>query len=375
MVDLTLHDWVLIAISLLTLIPFARLIQLFVKRKIPEYLLFSVVFLGTAVSAFTDVCARHLDSLTLWQIDHAAQNTVYLVLFVHASRMTWEKTPKKLAVPVSTMYIAIIALLASWRQYTSEQDRDIIHRVPATKLDTGVVLYGLEQTLLSDVFQLAAACTFLYGYCALKPDTPSKEIRTAIRVQQLAAGILVLMTAIELSEAVAPKVLKGAFLIVVVIALFAYVFYATPEAILLSPVNISALLIYTNHGLPVSSVRLGPVSKNVQSTSAAVIAGVLTAVRHTFKQMGREGKGIKQVVLTDASMLVAELGELRFLGLVDRPSEIFMVALRNFAYRFTELNKGKMRKLVQGAEFVDIKDMIPECFPYASGLDVHEWEI
>ena len=170
--DLEYDNILMILAGFFALIPSLRLIQLYQRTKIVEYLTFASVFFLSTVFTVSTTVADLSNALLAWQITYFTRNTTYFLFFQHTSRMLWYKPPTYIIYPGVILYSITSMIILLW--------------VPAVGVPGADTSYSHFEVSLraSDAFSGEKQSPRSHGDCFVANTAPPAPRRSAGQVSQ-----------------------------------------------------------------------------------------------------------------------------------------------------------------------------------------------
>lgn len=250
MVNLSLLHLANIAISTLALIPSLVLIRMFIRTRISEYLLFAIFFIFGSIAGYMVVIVDLTNALIYWKILGISTNATYFVLFLHATRVRWEKPPRLIwYVGLSWFSILVVSILLWQSMDLPDRARVLFWEMPANyspvtsggaglEISDNVYLYASSFSVLGTLFIIFTVCLLLYTYTTLKPVMATKRVNRTRRLWILAfIPLLIFWVNVMpgvgiLSNTIAPG------LVIVLLVLVVYITIFLPESVLITQTQI-----------------------------------------------------------------------------------------------------------------------------------------
>ncbi|MFV2014640.1 MAG: hypothetical protein ACC656_04390, partial [Candidatus Heimdallarchaeota archaeon] len=243
----------LITAGIIALLPSYKLFKLYYETKIGEYFLFGLVFFVSTLFTITSVLAELTDELIFWKLSYSFRNFTYFLFFTHTVRMVWAR-PSTLIVYLGVIQYAIVQLLLLlWSSLEDENGAGFIS-------NQNIDIYSTSNRLIANLFQLYVAILFLYGYLAIKIPNPSKELLRAFRIMIAVSITLIISRLIRVAQNFGfPQhniiELVGSMSLLLGFALVAFAFAYNPGAIMLSRAQIDGIMVISEGGTPLASLK------------------------------------------------------------------------------------------------------------------------
>ena len=188
MAVLTIDEWLVIIIGLISLIPSLILLKQYLKTFVVDFLLFSGVFLSVTVTCFSSIFADTTDLLIFFQLHRWALVFTFLFFFLHGSRVLWTRTPTIIWYIGIIWFAILIFLICFWEIMPQDDSAFVLFmEMPhgpnqfhpkGAGLQTlgGVIINSSSHRLLSDLYSLYTAGILGYTYIRIKPIHSTKKI-------------------------------------------------------------------------------------------------------------------------------------------------------------------------------------------------------
>ena len=358
----------MILAGIIALLPSYKLFRLYLETKIDEYLLFGLVFLVSTMFTFTSVLADITDELIYWILNYSFRNFTYFLFFTHTVRMIWSK-PSTFIVYLGVIQYAVVQLLLFlWSPLENDVGAGFIS-------NQNIDIYSTSNRLIANLFQLYVAVLFLYGYLTIKLQNPSPDLLRSFRIMIAVSITLVLSRLIRVAqnfgfpnhvliELIGTLLLLGGF------ALIAYIFAYNPGAIMLSRAQIGGIMVISEAGTPLASVKF---EGSELVGSSTLISGVITAVESVMGSI-HEGTILNEIDAGDRSIIVHHSNRLYFMIVTNLPTPILRDSLRYFSMIFTKLYYNEIEGFRNSGRMIDnINICVDQAFPYTVGLQNEPW--
>ena len=240
---ITINQWIGIFVAILALIPAVILLNYYSKTHFIDYFLFGLFFLCGAVVLIADPLDGLTNILIFYQIHHISIDTGYLLLFLHAIRMRWRRTPRTLLVIGIGWYILLFIMTSSWQLMIQPAYAQVVFwYLPHTfssyfpygaglKIN-GIIIYSTAFRYWGELYRLYAIGVLLYAYITVKPILYSEKIFLA-RKLWIGVWFCMLLHAISLFPWFDFTQVVDIFLFIAGL-IFAFISIRIPEAILIS---------------------------------------------------------------------------------------------------------------------------------------------
>ena len=366
--DLEFSHYLMILAGIIALLPSYKLFRLYLETRIDEYLLFGLVFLVSTLFTFTSVLADITDELIYWILNYSFRNFTYFLFFTHTVRMIWAK-PSTFIVYLGVIQYAVVQLLLFlWSPLENDVGAGFIS-------NQNIDIYSTSNRLIANLFQLYVAILFLYGYLTIKLQNPSPDLLKSFRIMIAVSITLVLSRLIRVAQNFGfPEhvliELFGTLLLLGGFALIAYIFAYNPGAIMLSRAQIGGIMVISEAGTPLASVKF-EVSELVGSST--LISGVITAVESVMGSI-HEGTILNEIDAGDRSIIVHHSHGLYFMIVTNVPTPILRDSLRYFSMIFTEFYYNEIEDFRNSGRMIEnINISVDQAFPYTVGLQNEPW--
>lgn len=366
--DLEFSHYLMILAGIIALLPSYKLILLYLETRIGEYLLFGLVFLVSTLFTITSVLAEVTDESIYWILNYSFRNFTYFLFFTHTVRMVWAK-PSTFIVYLGVIQYAVVQLLLFfWSPLEGEIGAGFIS-------NQNIDIYSTSNRLLGNLFQLYVAILFLYGYLTIKIQNPSTNLLRSFRIMIAVSITLVLSRLLRVSQNFGfPENdlidLFGTLLLLGGFALVAYTFAYNPGAIMLSRAQIDGVMVISEAGTPLSSIKF---EGSELIGSSTLLSGVISAVESIMGSI-RQGTILNEINAGDRSIIVHHSHGLYFLIVTNSPTLILKDSLRYFSRIFVMSNSVEIEKFrLSGKMIEDIRYLVAQAFPYTVGLRSEIW--
>ncbi|MHA2253099.1 MAG: hypothetical protein ACXAD7_22235, partial [Candidatus Kariarchaeaceae archaeon] len=257
MLGLTLLEWLYIVISLIALIPASVLFKEYFLTRILDYLYFAIFFVVGSVAQIIGLLVTDNNYLLLYQILFIAINTLFFLLFLHAVRIRWEKTPLILMLTISLAYFALIILIVLWESMVQpERAKVLFWELPHGKTlyypdgagittSAGNMIYSTDYYYLTILFAFLILSVTLFVYIRLEPVYLTDKITLSRKLWIVAYSTFMIWGGFMLPWAPDDTLVVGSVFLVISLILIVYIALKIPESMLISKVQIRrAILLY-----------------------------------------------------------------------------------------------------------------------------------
>ena len=187
MLQLSFDQVSIIIIGTISIIPAFILFKQYLKTRIFDFLLFSIVFFSVTIDGYCEIIVSFVNNLFLFQFFGFFYNVILLSFFLHSTRLIWVKTPKIVFITGILWFIFIDVLILFWQLLPFETNSHLLFLdIPLSyssfyPLGAGVTFDGFtilswNQRLLILGYLLYSSSLLLYGYLRIKPVVPSNTI-------------------------------------------------------------------------------------------------------------------------------------------------------------------------------------------------------
>ncbi len=366
--DLEFNHYLMILAGIIALLPSYKLFRLYLETRIGEYILFGLVFLVSTLFTITSVLAEVTDESIYWILNYSFRNFTYFLFFTHTVRMVWAK-PSTFIVYLGVIQYAVVQLLLFlWSPLEGELGAGFIS-------NQDIDIYSTSNRILGNLFQLYVAVLFLYGYLTIKLQNPSPNLLRSFRIMIAVSITLLLSRLIRVSQNLGfPEHelidLFGTLLLLGGFALVAYTFAYNPGAIMLSRAQIGGVMVISEAGTPLSSIKF---EGSELVGSSTLLSGVISAVESIMGSI-HQGTILNEIDAGDRSIIVHHSHGLYFLIVTNSPTLILKDSLRYFSKIFIENNSVKIEEFrTSGKMIEDIGNLVAQAFPYTVGLQNEIW--
>ncbi|MHA2094074.1 MAG: hypothetical protein ACW98F_05540 [Candidatus Hodarchaeales archaeon] len=197
-----LPDLTKFLMSTMGFIPIPDLYLIYRRTGVVDYLIFAGVFFFFSSSVIFSIFALQPPSVFFWQLRHISMYSCYILVFLHARRLTWFNHQKFLTVGMMVWFFALIALTLLWESMPNERgvflfwemdphsmdaifSLDVGQNLPETGAGlviNGAIILSTSHPILAYSFYFFVACYFLYIYFTIKPASPTPRILVAKRL-------------------------------------------------------------------------------------------------------------------------------------------------------------------------------------------------
>lgn len=273
MIDITINQLLGLILAIIGIYPSILLIRLYFNTRITDYLLFGLFFLDGIAVLILDPIAGITNNLIFFQLHHISIDTAYLILFIHACRMTWKRIPRTILFMGVGYYVLLFIMTLSWHVFTQPSYATVIFLYLPHSYSTyfprgagltfnGVIIYSSGFRYIGEFYRIFSLSFLFYAYYfktrrLAKDDTYDNKIKKARKIWLVIWTLfflqaLFLFPWIELLDpfihgSVFETILNifnlfiGIFLVVAGILLF-YISFFLPEGLLLSNVQITRII-------------------------------------------------------------------------------------------------------------------------------------
>ncbi|RMG28909.1 MAG: hypothetical protein D6732_18060 [Methanobacteriota archaeon] len=371
--NLNTIETILFMAGFVALVPTVPLLKLFRMSQIKEYLIFCAVFLTSSLFSFSSVLAQETNELFFWQLMFTARNLTYFLFFLHMVRMLWYHPPLYVLYPGVVGYALVQFSIIFW-QFNEAG-------VPGLFLPDGTDIYSSNHRLLAIIFQLYVSLLFLYGYYKIQVENPSPRVKnTKLAMMTMAVILLVsriyrLLQNFGLPENPGAEVL-GNLMIVVGFLTVGLVFIISPSSIMLTPVQLSGILVLSPVGVPIASIRFRESSLSISPT---LLGGIMTAIQTIIDTTANDHEtkeSFHQLLAAHRSILIYRDGSYLYSILTTKDAtSLQRSSLKFFARKFRELYREDLEAFERmGAQIRDLSPILQLAFPYSTGLTPEYWE-
>jgi hypothetical protein len=276
MIEISLNQQLALILAFIGIFPSIRLIELFKKTKISDYLLFGLFFLDGILVLVLDPIAGLTNILIFYQLHHITIDIAFLILFIHACRMIW-KNPPKLVIFLGLGYFLLLFFLTLlWKLSLQPENAKVIFFMLPHSFSTyypygagfslnGVIIYSTSFRYLGEFFRIFSLFFLFYAYlfkvrATLKYQDDS--IKKTRKIWLLIWALFLMHTITLFPWFNFPLV--SLFLVTAAILIF-YITIFIPEGLLLSSVQVTRIL--PLYSYIVSQSKLDPHNSTIESIS------------------------------------------------------------------------------------------------------------
>ena len=126
MIGLTLNQTMGLFLAVIGIFPSFFLFKLYFQTKISDYLLFGLFFIDGILVLILDPIAGLTNQLIFYQLHHISIDTAFLILFIHACRMSWKRIPRGILFMGVGYYIVLFIMTSMWQVYTQTPSATVI---------------------------------------------------------------------------------------------------------------------------------------------------------------------------------------------------------------------------------------------------------
>ncbi|MFW9991677.1 MAG: hypothetical protein ACFFD4_06425 [Candidatus Odinarchaeota archaeon] len=198
------------ATTIFCIIIVVKLVQLYRRTSILDYLIFSGAF--TCFMLYGNPIVRELSNysiLIVLQFRHFVLNLTHIFLLMHSLRISWKKAPRILAIIGWGWFFVLEILVFFWTPLASGRARVLFWELDphplslpgSSAIGAGIaindlVIYSTDHPLIAYCFYLYCATVFAFSYFYVKPVSPTTRIITALRVWKISSSINVTAVAL-----------------------------------------------------------------------------------------------------------------------------------------------------------------------------------
>ena len=240
-------------LAVIGIIPSIILLKLYFQTKIPDYLLFGLFFIDGIFVLVLDPIAGITDILIFYQLHHISIDTAFLILFIHACRMTWKKIPNKILFMGIGYYLVLFIMTLMWQKFQQPAYATVIFIYLPHSFSTyypngaglminNVIIYSTAFRYIGEFYRMFALI-FLFNAYYFKTKHFLREADPKIQRARkiwLLIWFMFLLHTISLFPWFEIQDL-GIFLVFSAILIF-YISFFLPEGLLLSSVQVTRIL-------------------------------------------------------------------------------------------------------------------------------------
>ena len=244
MQNLTIEEWVVFIIGIISIIPTVVLFIQYLQTRLLDFLLFSGMFFSASVVALMQILLARTNTLIYFQINHILLTFTSLLFFIHSSRLIWDNIPKVIWYIGIIWFAILIFLTLFWELSNQPETAYVIFADIPAKHSTyfpkgaglvtqgGVVIYSSAQPFLADCYRIFGACLLVYAYFTVKPVNPTSKILLSRSGWRIAAVLLLSWSIVTVPWF--PRFTFINVLILVLQIIVAYIAIFIPETMLIS---------------------------------------------------------------------------------------------------------------------------------------------
>ncbi|MHA2502900.1 MAG: hypothetical protein ACXAE3_08525 [Candidatus Kariarchaeaceae archaeon] len=241
--------------GILALIPAFFTTKNYLRTNIADFMLFSGVFICTALASFSNVVASETELLLFYKINSMVINVTFLILTLHAIRIRFDQ-PRKLMITLNLIYFSVLTIILFMWQLETQPDVGKVLFWELTYSSTnhhpkgagfsladGTIIYSTSHYLLGLVYWIYSSLILLYSYITTKPVFSSHRIRRGRQLWVLTWSILLMWAILLLPWAPKTDLINSLLLLSLLLIVFLSIKY--PESLLISQTQvIRALALY-----------------------------------------------------------------------------------------------------------------------------------
>jgi hypothetical protein len=249
-----IQTWIQIFVGLVAIIPSVALFINYRRTEIYDYLLFSILFLVGAIDRILimplineGVVNTSISDTRLFQIHWLLVEIATLILFFHAVRLRWLKTPSFIWYTGIIWFTIIVFSIALWEQIDEKE----VEYVLFTDMDYtftfnqagfglmtqgGTIISSSGHDFLGVLFGIYVGIVVIYVYAKLELVSNDKRGILARRIWLYAASLWILFHVSALPFRIFHQYFN--ILLLLALILVSYIVIFVPEAMLLSKIQI-----------------------------------------------------------------------------------------------------------------------------------------
>jgi hypothetical protein len=284
--------------------------------------------------------------------------------------MTWYRAPTIVIIPGVILYSIIQIMIFFWISLSDEHGAGLF-------INENITPFSTNDRIIAIIFQLYVSSLFVYGILKIHLNTPYPRLRRAYTIMMMISLMLFTSRIIrfmqyfgvlqyDLIELIGTIVLLSGF------AFVSYVYWIYPEAILLTNVQLSAILVISSKGTPITAIKF--LSDEI-TANPTLLAGVISAIQSLIGSIEKISSGIQEIQALNRSMLLHERENITFTILTDsNPTKILRSSLVYFARNYISHNHELFKRTEMTGEMINqIEPVLSTSFPYMLGIPRKEW--
>ena len=263
--------------------PSILLLKLYFQTKITDYLLFGLFFLDGIMVLVLDPIAGITNNLIFFQLHHLSIDFAFLLLFIHACRMTWKRIPRSVLFIGFSYYLILLFMTLLWQNFTQPEFANVIFiNLPhsfssyfpegAGLKYNGIIIYSTAFRYIGEFFRIFSLIFLFNAYYFKSRPYLIESDNKIVRARQIWLLIWSLFLLHTLSLIFFPYSLVSIFLVIAAVLIF-YITFFLPEGLLISSVQLTRIL-------PLYSFILKQTEKNPHNTTIESISTYLTILNN-----------------------------------------------------------------------------------------------
>lgn len=186
------------------------------------------------------------DLFILWKLHRIFLEATLLLIFIHSIRLVWTEPPRELMSIIIIWFCVNVLIISQWKELPFDDKAKVLFWTMRSlgytgksydlgfATESGVIIYSLRFTLMSDLYFLLVALVLTISYIRVKPPHPTRDIMRAYFYMKLTVfGVLTSSIFAVFWNGNYRSILIGSFLVLAFI-LMNYVSIEYPEIMLIS---------------------------------------------------------------------------------------------------------------------------------------------
>lgn len=211
-----------------------------------DYLLFSAFFVSSEITLIATILVQQTGRLIFFQTHNIFYVTSFLLLFFHALRVRWERSPKVLKYFGIGWYTLLLILTLFWKvlpQPRPDKSEVLFLTLPRNyssfaPLDAGIkwdgsIIYSSGNCLLGILFFQFVLILMIYAYMSITVVQDSVRVRKSKRLF-IISWVIFLIWTIMISPWLADVFPLPNALLIITIVIVSYISLELPEGVLIS---------------------------------------------------------------------------------------------------------------------------------------------
>ena len=253
MIELTPDQIMGLFLAIIGIFPSILLFRMYMETKITDYLLFGLFFLDGIAVLILDPIAGIMHQLIFYQAHHICIDIAFLILFIHACRMSWKKIPNVILALGIGYFLVLFIMTLMWQIFPQKPyDTVIFFYLPHSYSSyypngaglriNNVLIYSTAYRYIGEFYRFFSLGFLFYAYYfKTRPIVREEDqkIKKARKIWLLIWGLFLLHT-ISLFPWFTFSFV-GISLVIAAI-LFLYISFFLPEGLLISNAQLTRIL-------------------------------------------------------------------------------------------------------------------------------------